>query len=102
MLCMYVCLCVFDQVYVKIMSQNEQYHTRQLHFTSLYYQFYTKPGLWKAVSAIPTMWGKYIRNYTSSCIENADGNSYFLLTFHFLLDNTVNGLEKQHARETLG
>lgn len=100
-------LYAFDQEYVLLMSQNKhQYHTREQcpPPLSLHYQqtFQTNPGLCKAVSAIPTRWGKYIRNYTSSYIENADGSPYFLLTFHFLWHKAVSGLEKQHARETLG
>lgn len=37
---------------------------------------------------------KYIKNYTSSYIGNADGDLYFLLTFHILWHKAVSGLDK--------
>lgn len=99
-----VCLLAFDQKLM--MTHNKhQYHTRQhrlFPLSPLPANLLRKPwSLWGWFSAIPTRWKKYIRNYTSSYTENADGSPHFLLTFHFLWHKAESGLEKQHARETL-
>lgn len=79
-----LCVCVLDVCVINLSEQTSApYNCGSL--LSLHYPltFKTNPGLSKALLYLPR-WEKYIKTYTIGYIKNADGNPYFLLTFHFL------------------